>query len=457
MKTMKRVLLTALIIAAAATAVAQQPVSPTELTAQDVLSQKLEMARTGSSSPEDIAYLYLAQRADVQARVRADFLNAVNSTRTDVQIGAPSNAPGATSLVEKPGAADLLQLAVESGAVSETKNGTSVTLATTPYLLAGFFGVRDTPDAWRDYATLRHFAISATFSNDTQVASGDFTGIQSGEVKWTIFGNRSPRDAALAVLLQPELTVKVGAALIANNRACEGASGLMNFDDLSGQFATWFLAQSPRPTNAAARTKLDELFAGVTIDPSHQKTVATCAETIVFKQATAHQFVASMATMTAAYVALNDAHQLSLAVSSHRDATIDDFATVKVLYGRNTAPKLSINFNGEANFNQHHNAKNLHQLRSFAFEAGATMGRFNEGRFDATFSGKFWRDNASKDKNVGVIQVKANVYLANSLALPVSLTYANKEVETIKKGFQINLGIASLLDSFLSRPMAATP
>lgn len=455
---MRQLILLAFFTAGAATAVAQPASPPKELTPQDVFAAKLQMQASGSVVQDEIVYLYLAQRSDTQAVARSEFVKAMNNTRTDVQIGASSSSPGATTLVEKPGAADLLQLAIESGAVSQTKNGTSVTLATTPYLLAGLFGVRDTPDAWRNYATLRHFALSATFSNDAEVTKGDFTSIQSGELKWTVLGNRSPRDAALAVTLQPGLTEVASAATNVNAR-CVEANGLVDFDDLTDAFADWFKKQAPAPSDAAARAELDTLFAGVTLNPVQQKAISACADAIVLKQSTATQFVANMATLTEAYLALNKQHQLSIAVSSHRDAKVDDFATFKILYGKNTAPKLSVNFNGEANFNQHHDSKNLHEIRSFAFEGGVTMGRFNDNRFDATFSGKLWRNNdttSPKDKNVSMVQIKGNVYLASSLVLPVSFSYANRPFEAIKKGFQMNVGIASLLDSLLAKPLAAT-
>ena len=454
---MRALTLLALFLASTAAALAQQQPA-TELTPEAAFTAKVKAEAAGSLAAEEIIYLHLARRSDAQT-AKSDFVNAVNSTRTDIQVGASSNAPGATTLVEKPGAADLLQLAIESGAVSETKNGTSLTLATTPYMLAGFFGVRDTPDAWRDYAALRHFALSATFSNDADVEKGDLTSIQSGEVKWTILGNRSPRDAAVAIALQPAL-MKFAKQQVSVNTVCTDPTGLANFDQFAGDLHDWIVKQTAAgaaPSDAAVRAEIDKLFSGVAIDPQHQKAIATCADAILVKEAAANQFVTNMAALSAAYVALNKAHQLSIAASTHRDATIDDFSTLKILYGRNTVPKLSLNLNGEANFNQHHNAKNLHQLRSFAVEGGLTMGRFNEGRFDATVSGKLWRNADSQDRNVGVVQVKGNVYLANSLVLPVSLSYASKPVDTIRKGFQINLGIASLLDSFLTKSLAATP
>jgi hypothetical protein len=457
---MKTFTVIAFLIACSATMIGQQTApDPASLTPNDIFALKIKNVRSGDFAFDDIINLYLADRQGLTARqsTTSAFVNAVNATRTDIQIGAPSNAPGATTLTEKPGAADLLQMAIESGAVSQTKNGTSLTLATTPYLLAGFFGVRDTPQAWKDYASLRHFALSATFSNDTAVSTGDFSSIQTGEIKWTILGNRSPRDAVLSTLFVPEAEALIGGPQNAKQIACAEPTGLPNILQVQTDFSTWLHANQATVDEASVRAKLDQLIGNAVIDPAHQQLLSTCADATSVAEKGAFAAVVRLKAMSKAYVAQNDAHQLSVAASSHRDATVDDFATFKVLYGRNTAPKLSVNFNGEANFNQHHNAKNLHQIRSFAFEGGATMGRFNEGRFDATFSGKLWRNSDSKNKNVGVIQVKGNVYLANSLALPVSLSYANEQVETIKKGFQINIGIASLLDSFLSKPMAATP
>jgi hypothetical protein len=420
-----------------------------------------DMIAKGSRAPQDLLFLYLADKVSsstvvhstepvAPGSVNSSFIAAGNATRTDMHIGAAANAPGATSLIDKAGAADLLALALERGAVSQETDGTAVTLSTTPYLLAGFIGVRDSPANWKNYASLRHIAISATFADQAAVDAGDFGSVQSGQVKWTILGNRSPRDAALLDSFLAVASQPVQAADALKNVTCSALT-------------TQYLQQIAQVANAlpaanaaALRSTLDSMFAATTFTPAQRVQIAACGSATVDAEIKADGAAAKLNAMTEAYLALNAKKQLSLAVSSQRDTTIDDYATVKILYAYDTAPKITINLNAEGNFNQHYQHKDLHQVRSFSVELGSTFGRFSGNRFDATTSAKIWRNNDTANRNVSVVQVKGNVYLTNTYILPVSISYANEAVENVAKGWQFNIGIASLLDSLLAKPLGQT-
>lgn len=437
--------LAAALLAASTAAFAQ---SATTLTPDGVFGD-LIAKNPLNPPPVDLTVLYLASRASVIVPIstKADFIATANDTRMDVQLGATPNSAASTTLVEKPASADILALALEEGAVSSTSDGTAVTLSTTPYLLGGFVGIRDSPQNWRDYALLRHVALSATFANPSDVEQkGDFNSINSGEIKWIILGNRSPRDIALIKEFQPLLTPGTEAD-IAKNAACKAVTAFPKFDTMLVALAT---AAKPM-TAASAVTALDAAAGPITFTDEQNAQLGSCAAAVVAAQNAFNGVAVQMGALTTAYLGLNQKHQLSLAGAAHRDPTIDDYTTIKLLYGNNAAPKLSLNFNGEINFNQHPTHKKLNSMRSFALEAGSTIGRFNEGRFDATISGKLWRSNDTKNKNAGVFQLKGNLYLGSAMALPVSISFANQQIETIQKGWQINLGVASLLDSYLTQ------
>jgi hypothetical protein len=432
-----------------------------------------KMVSKNSIAPLDLIALYLASRLTssepstvptvaANGDVKSSFIAVANNTRTDLQVGANSGAAAATSVVEKTGAADLLSLAIERGAVNSTTNGTALTLQSTPYMLLGFVGVRDSPQNWRDYASLRHIALAATFSSGSDVtAKGDFSSIDSGEVKWTVLGNRSPRDAALTDAFLKVATLPVQTADETKTAVCTQLNNFVTTAQII-QFAT---DSAPVALDAQRSTKLraqlDSIFKGLNFTDNNLRAAASaCASATIAAEEKANGESAMLQTMTAAYLALNKTKQLSLAVSSHRDPKTSDFATVKVLYGYDAAPKLSVNLNAEGNFNQHTKSASgaqLHQWRSFTVEAGSTLGRFNDDRFDATFSGKLWRNQDTANRNVGVVQIKANVYISSTMTLPLSLSYANKPVDNIKKGWQFNLGLGSLLDSVLSRSLSASP
>jgi hypothetical protein len=421
-----------------------------------------DLLAKGGVPPSDLMFLYLADRiskdsvehgndAVAPAAVNAEFVAAANADRTDMQVGASSNSPGATSLIDKPGAADLLALALERGAINKQTNGSAVTLTTTPYMLAGFIGVRDNPQNWHDYAALRHIAISASFADSSAVTEGDLNSVQSGEVKWTILGNRSPRDAALLQSFLNVASQPVVNADSVRNVACASLSETF-FPQI-----TQFSAGLAGKNATELRSLLDSIFAQVTLTPDQRAHIGACGSAVIDAEMKANGAAAKLNAMTQAYLALNEKKHLSLSFSSHRDTTVDDYATVKIIYAYDTAPKITVHLNAEGDFNQHHEHKNLHQVRSFAAELGSTLGRFNGNRFDATTSAKIWRNNDSANRNVLVAQLKGNVYLTDTFTLPVSVSYANKPTDNIKKGFQVNVGISSLFDALLAKPMGRTP
>jgi hypothetical protein len=420
------------------------------------------MVAKGAIAPADLTFLYLADKVAsttvvhttepvAPASVNSSFVAAGDAQRTDMQLGATAGTAGGTSLIDKPGAADLLALALERGAVSEETNGTAVTLSTTPYLLAGFVGLRDSPQNWKDYASLRHIAISASFANSTAVTSGDFSSVQSGQLKWTILGNRSPRDAALTQSFLSVASASVDSADDLKNSTCSSLSA--TYITQIAQVAT---ALAAHPSASALRSTLDGIFRGTTFTNDQQAQIGACGSATVDAENKANAAAAQLNAMTQAYLSLDQNKQLSLTAGAQRDTTIDDYTTVKILYGYNSAPKITINLNAEGNFNQHYQHKNLSQVRSYAVELGSTFGRFNGNRFDATLAAKIWRNQDTANRNITTVQVKGNLYLTDVYILPVSISYANEAVENFQKGWQFNIGLASLFDSYLARPLGST-
>ncbi len=127
---------------------------------QDAVLHKCQKDAKGTSALyfcQQIAY-YLApttarQRSAGEEALRNPFTNAVplagaivlndildtlqtqiassvqaQAQRLDKQVGSPVSSDGSTNLVSKPGATELLSLAVESGALTQTQNGNTITL-----------------------------------------------------------------------------------------------------------------------------------------------------------------------------------------------------------------------------------------------------------------------------------------------------------------------------------------
>ena len=381
--------------------------------------------------------------------------NQVNNSRTDQQTTAPSGGAAATSLTEKAGIADLLSLAIERGAITKNSSGSSVTLTSTPYAWLTAFGKKDTTPNWKAYKWARQVSLSSTFSSE-DVTKGDFSSFANGEVKIIVSGNRSARDVDIATLPAiSDLTDMI-------NRA-----DIQQFQTCTSQLETT-LGKERFATALQHTESLDTAFAGYSPDDRGVEVIKQCVASIGI-QMDADRFVrAHLSTIIESYLKAQSKLQLSIAGLYQRDPALSDFYSLKLLTDYNPAagtataadsanPTATANLNAQIDFNQRNRTPDgtkLHNVRSFSVEGAANTRRFAERRLDATLSVKATRSKNSDAKTIGIAQAKLNVHISSTMTVPVALSYANRENETIKKGFQISVGVAGLLDELLSKTSA---
>jgi|GEM_PF-2261233 len=372
---------------------------------------------------------------------------AINRQRTDVQVSATSDSPHATSILEKPGIADILSLAIDRGAIKKTVTGTGLTLSTTPYAIWTGFGARDTPQLWEKAVVARKLSFSATFSS-TDVTAGDFSSLTSGEVKYIITGNRSPRDEALLKGIRSNLGKIFRAADHSTDEACNSLLNTKNLIDAQGNMNTW-LRGNIDATEAEIRVHLDSEVRQLTVD---RKQLRACVDTILQGEQSIRGGLDSVTEATKQYLAEHP-RQFSVAALFVRDTMISDYYTAKLLYGYDYQP-LTVNLNAEASWNKNSVTAAgvpINALRAYSVELGVNSRTFANGRLDGALSGKASRDKAADAKSVVVSEAKLNVHLTDVLRLPLTLSYANRETQTVKQGWQFNIGINALLDDVLSR------
>lgn len=125
----------------------------------------------------------------------------VEANRIDKQVGAPSGAKGATSLVSSGSLPRILGLALESGAVTALESGTSMTFHTNPVGLVSALR-RYVPDqsdqaTQQTLAALRRVSLSATFDTARE-DDGRFTGsarqLSSASIVFSLINHRDPTD-----------------------------------------------------------------------------------------------------------------------------------------------------------------------------------------------------------------------------------------------------------------------
>jgi hypothetical protein len=377
------------------------------------------------TSQEVVAILAERERAP-------NIVAAFNGQRTDRQIGASSDAPRSTSILEKPGIADLLALSIDRGAITKTAAGTGLTLSTTPYAFATGFGLSDSPTAF-DSAPgrlARNISLSSTFSS-TDVTSGDFSSFSSGEVKYVAIGNHSPRDGDFIDGIRGSLAK---AFLDADK----------NFEAHCKDVITKLRAAASDLTITQATAIIDKALSGVstTVTPG-------CRAAQLASENSIGGALAVLDKATKAYLA-DKSKQLSFAASFVRDATLSDYYTGKVLFAYDHAD-WTTNVNGSSSWNRHSLAPNgttkLRSVREYSLELGANSKTINN--IDYSASAKWSRDKAADAKSAIIGEAKATIHIATTYSLPVSLTFSNRGTTKVKKGWQLNVGLGAFLDDVL--------
>jgi hypothetical protein len=101
-------------------------------------------------------------------------------------------------LVEKAGLPEWLALAVEHGAIDQERNGTSVTLSTSPYAPIALIEGGDTAETFERFGFWRRIGLSATGQIDDGSGNDpdelEFEDLSSFALKFRILGDRSSRN-----------------------------------------------------------------------------------------------------------------------------------------------------------------------------------------------------------------------------------------------------------------------
>jgi len=430
-----------------------QPSNPLK----DLIAQAAGPASFGNSQRLLAAYL-AGERQILQAA--AD--QARQGPSTNQQNGATAEASGTTTLVEKPGIPELLNMAIESGAINRTTSGTGFTLQTTPYLLYSRFGARDTAETWDRLPALRHIGLSATFKQGTSSADATRNNFEKGEVKYA-WGERSPRDKEFRDHLRPiiETTINVPVSG-ANTELTRFVNGLTPpvqaaFLSAQSQFDTWWTAQSkPIPSNVL----IDELqkIIGPVVPQLREEDRVSLS---VLMEALGNEGIglakASRRIDEEAKAYLNAPHpQFSIAYALLRDPTDSDTASthlseVKAILGYDTGANLSFSLNLEALLNNDRTGADgirLDRVRSYSAASDLTIGRFAQNAADFTLAARLTRPEGPFHQMLSA-QAKLNLYLIRGITIPVALTYSNRTEDSPKSVVRFNVGLSINGDSLL--------
>jgi hypothetical protein len=407
----------------------------------------------------DVATSAVQQSADAVDGVTAH-LRERDNARTDQQHGASSTAGGTTTIVDKPGIADLITLAIEQGAVTKTTSGTTFTLQTTPYLLYSHFGGNDTAQTWDSLVALRHLGLSATFTGSGDDIGGGLKNFQSAEAKYVVFGDRSSRDKVIRDDLRRQVGPELTAAIV--RATGEGAAwyqhlgpgALTAFEKAIVAFNTWrdgTCAENGKldadTVGAEVQTLLIPVRDGLTTDDRTR--LAAAATALLTEETVLAAAERRISEITSAY--RKDGPQLSLAYDYRRDSETVDTSVLKLLFGYESKPALSANLNATLELNNDRSTSSgviLSRVHAYNAEASLTFGPYAHNAVDLTAAGNIKRDKDAKH-TAATAQAKLNLRFLRGVTIPVALTYASRTELSGRSQLRVNVGIAIQGDALI--------
>jgi len=410
----------------------------------------------------DLLVVFLAADPKIQEDAQAAVARVSREAPSIAQQkGAVAESAGTTTLAEKTGMAEFLNLAIEQGAITKTTSGTSYTLQTTPYLLLSKFGTQDVT-TWQRSDLPRQIALSATFnqvsgSSDTNPSRNN---LERAEAKYT-YGQHSARDREFLARIRSSLGDRINPAAAKEARQLDAFWESVDHHvtdahaNTERSFREWRARQKkPIPLKALIdelHRELDPLRAQLN-DQDQAKLQDVARSLDIEGQALqgASDFITAEAKK---YVA--EAHpEFSLAYAFQRDITPADFSDLKLLFSYKTASNYSVELNGEVMLNDRSTAANgtrLERLRGYAFEADLTMGKFANNLADFTAAAKLTRPTGDL-RDERSVQAKLDLYLLRGVTVPVSLSYTNHTddpTQPNRSQVRVNVGLSLDADALM--------
>lgn len=442
-----------------------------------ISTQAVKDTAGGTSLTRAAISALVASAPDHEAVVEATQadLGAVGEVmRTDKQVGASSGSNGTTTLAERAAFPLLLGAAVEYGAIQQEKNGTSLTLSTSPYGLL-ILGHEDNADFYKDNWIARMFGVSANFLLQNESAglddlkASDFASVTAKAT----FGDRSPRSQKFEDDYQKEIgeiaSQKVNAQATVLRRCAGNVDSPLYQKTLSmmadegtyrrrldAYVATEAYAQATQMERKAglAAVIADQLCNDVTLQAASLSsscdipTVAGELEVISTldraQQAKAAELVETFQRETSLY---------SITYTLNRVSDGSDYSEIKLigdgLLGYTRIPLMPV-VNSTISFN-HNPSGSLNQktVRDYGATVSLATSIANPlagvgaaspfAKIGVSISAAYSRLN-DIDKGAAIVQASADVPLTGGFALPIALTYASRTETDGKDNFTINVG-----------------
>jgi len=403
------------------------------------------------------------------------------TARTDKQIGASAKSGGSTSLVEKPGFAQLLGFAIERGAIKQSVDSTTLTLSTSPYALIATANRKDTAQLYQDYSFFSRFGVSASFNiSDTNNPLANVSRKQLTEwsVRARLTGDRSSRGADFRKFWLDHIRVAAGTPASLENRgeglivtsgsvfatlaSDLGRTGVPN--SLTDQI-TDYIAKNPNDTFDTKVLRIKQIILcsmrtlvyepvkkNPTMIPEATRTEIT-TKILPALAATPAEIEKAKNLLDQELKNLENKPESTFEYTNHREAMGSDYSELKLLYRMN-ADRLKLNFNANVSlYNNPNKALNQEKIRDYtialSFEGG-TKNPLNRGmdleKITYSFAGSYERlkeneNMVMRKPDIASVQFRLEFPIALGLSIPVAYTYSNNTEMMMKKENKFNVGL----------------
>jgi hypothetical protein len=419
------------------------------------LSDRLQDLRNLSAQQpaagDELIFLSLLNSTLQTSIVRAP---ALQSPRTDQQIGTSAPRARATSLVTRPGVPDFLSLSAEHDDLGTGSRATDFTLSATPANLYYLMSGQDTPDRWDRSSWLRHLAISTTFES----SSSDGKAFQNLELKYVLIGNRNARDRVFRENFLKPLVADKGLQKAANDmtavqRAIAGTTVEKKLSDTQSTYNRWREGKGtlkPEEVTAEVNSLISKLQSDLT--PDELNTIKQAGLRYFQSGKTLQDFDRELQADAKAFI--NRGWEVALAAGTSHDPDVSDFSYLD-LSATYTFPQnnnYSFSFDTEAEANQSRRdsqGASLDTLHGYSAAAGFTAAGYLNDRLDLSIEGKLRHDQAAT-LDLGSLGLKAVLKPGHGFSIPVVASYRNRTVTSDKSSFKVTAGISFDFNSLLS-------
>jgi hypothetical protein len=413
------------------------------------------------------------------------------TARTDKQIGASAKSAGSTSLVEKPGYAQLLGFALEHGAIKQSVDNSVLTLSTSPYAVLAVAKGKDTAQLYQDASFLSRFGASASFniSNETDLlGNASRKQLTEWSVRLRLTGDRSNRGKDFRIFWRDSIRKRVGMPFALENKAQglltntpyfkslrddRDSSGVPKYivslaDDIneflngaSGSNEVQILRVKQILLCAVKKLAYDpvkrdtELHRGdgqYTVLPAEIR--KEYSDVIIPALAASSSEVEVARQLLDKYLKdLDNKPESTFEYTNHRDPMGSDYSELKFLYRMN-ADALKLNFNGNVSlYNNPNKALNQETIRDFTFALsleGTAKNPLNRGidlsKITYSFAGSYerLRENENmlmRKPDIASVQFRLEFPIALGLSIPIAYTYSNNTEMMMKKENKFNVGL----------------